>query len=102
MKIKYIMPLKNGELGRATVRFNSDGHGFIDESNSAEIKNPIMEALKTPIKTKKGEERDGALVTIYILARPGTPEHAMAMINPLTLIEKGIQVESIEGEPFKV
>ncbi len=102
MKIKYVMTLKNGELGRATVRFDNTGQGFIDESDANEIKNLIIEALKTPIKSKKGEVRGRALATVPVLAQPGTPEHAMAMVNPPILIEKGVLVESIEGDPFKI
>lgn len=102
MRIKYIMSLKNGELGRAAVRFDNNGQGYIEEANSDEIKRPILEALKTPLKTKRGEVRYGALVTAHILAQPGTPEHAMAMINHSILLEKGIQVESVEGEPFEI
>lgn len=102
MIIRYTGPTKEGRLGQVAVEFDKTGRGYVIESDSDVLKEAIEKALKAPISTEIGELRDGAIATVPLLAQPGTPQHAMAMINPGMLLEQGIRVVAIEGEMLKV
>ncbi|MGE5593812.1 MAG: hypothetical protein ACM3X3_09060 [Betaproteobacteria bacterium] len=88
----------NGQRMEAEVEFDKSGKGTLVRADNDYIRDALEEALRTPLQYETGEFRDGALASVPIYAKPGTPEHARGMINPFILVRKGIQVAAIEGE----
>ncbi len=88
----------NGERVEAAVEFDGSGKGTILRADNDYIRLTLEEALRTPLQYETGEFRDGALASVPVYAKPGTPEHARGMFNPHMLLQRGIQSVAVEGK----
>ena len=102
MIVRFACRYADGRIAKAEVELDSTGKGFVRRADDSYIRGALDEALGTPIQCEVSECRDGALATGPRVAQPGTPLHAMAMIGCHALLDKGIQMVAVEGEPFQV
>lgn len=95
--VRYACNYTDGRTVRGEIEFAPSGKATITRADDSYIRNALEAALNATLEYETGELRDGALATVPVRAEPGTPEHADGMINPQSLIEKGIAtVEIIE------
>jgi len=88
----------NGQRVEAEVEFDRSGKGTIRRADNGYIRAALEEALRTPLQYETGEYKDGALASVPVDAKPGTPEHARGMFNSPALVGTGIQVIEVKGE----
>lgn len=88
----------NGQRVEAEVEFDRSGKGTIRRADNDYIREALAEVLRTPLQYETGEYREGALASVPVDAKPGTPGHARGMFNPPALVNKGIRVIEVKGE----
>lgn len=99
MIVRYACRYTDGRTVRGEVVFDESGQATITRADDSYIRQALESALSSTIEYTAGEVRDGALTSVPVIAKPGTVEHAIGMVNPLMLLAAGIVVVQIE-DPF--
>ncbi len=98
MVIRYACKYGDGKTVESEVEFDSSGKGTITRADDSYIREALEIALSSTLTGETGECRDGALATVPFVAEPGTVLHALGMVNPPVLLERGVTVVEIIGD----